>query len=315
VIGGNILSYSEIVTKAVEKVGPAVVSISTVRAAQDAFFNPIPIQGMGSGVIIDSNGTILTNSHIIEGASRVAVTPTTGRRLNGVVIGADRATDIAIVKVNEAGLKMAELGDSDSLKVGQLVIAIGNPFGFLLGGPTVTAGVISALNRHIHAQGRVFENLIQTDASINPGNSGGPLVDEHGKVVGVNNAMIPFAQGIGFAIPINIAKKVVEDLLIYGRIRRPWMGIVGTSITREVAEHYNLPPKGVLIMRIASYGPADKAGLIAGDVIVEIDGERISGMEDLQMILRKKRAGDKITATFLRGRMEGEVELILEEAE
>jgi S1-C subfamily serine protease len=308
-------SYSEVVIGAVEKTEDAVVNISTVRLAQDSFFNTVPVQGMGSGIIIDSKGTILTNHHIIAGASRVAVTLTNGKRMAGAIIGADRITDVAVVRVEAKGLKSAELGDSDALKVGQLVIAIGNPFGFILGGPTVTVGVISALNRHIRAEERVFENLIQTDASINPGNSGGALVDENGKVIGINNAMIPFAQGIGFAIPINIAKQAAEDLITYGRIARPWMGIVGVGITEEIAQYYNLPPKGVLIMRIASYGPADRAELIVGDVIEAINGEKIDNMEDLQRVLRQKKANDRITVTILRGRSRFKVELVLGEAE
>jgi len=308
-------SYSEIVIGAVEKTGDAVVNISTVRLAQDSFFNTVPVQGMGSGIIIDGNGTILTNHHIIAGASRVAVTLTNGKRLAGTIVGADHITDIAVVRVEARGLKSAELGNSDALRVGQLVIAIGNPFGFLLGGPTVTVGVISALNRHIRAEERVFENLIQTDASINPGNSGGALVDEYGKVIGINNAMIPFAQGIGFAIPINIAKQAAEDLIIYGKVARPWIGIVGVGVTEEIAEYYDLPPKGVLIMRIASYGPADRAGIIVGDVIVAIDEATIGDMEDLQKVLRQKKAGDRVAVTILRGRTRSKVGLVLGEAE
>ena len=308
-------TYSETVIGAVEKTEDAVVNISTVRLAQDSFFNTVPVQGMGSGIIIDGNGTILTNHHIIAGVSRVAVTLTSGKRLTGTIVGTDRLTDIAVVQVNANGLKSAELGDSDTLKVGQLVIAIGNPFGFLLGGPTVTVGVISALNRHIRAEDRVFENLIQTDASINPGNSGGALVDEHGRVIGVNNAMIPFAQGIGFAIPINIAKQAAEELVTYGRVARPWIGIVGVSVTDEIAEYYNLPPRGVLVMRVASYGPADRAGIIVGDVIVTIDDETINRMEDLQKVLRQKKVDEKVTVTIIRGRTRYKVGIVLGEAE
>ncbi|MCJ7634794.1 trypsin-like peptidase domain-containing protein [Candidatus Bathyarchaeota archaeon] len=309
------LSYSEMVIGAVAKVEGAVVNISTVKLAQDSFFNTVPVQGMGSGIIIDRNGTILTNHHIIAGASKVAVTLNSGKRFSGTIIGADQITDVAIVRVDANGLKSAELGDSDTLKVGQLVIAIGNPFGFLLGGPTVTAGVISALNRHIRAEERIFENLIQTDASINPGNSGGALVDENGKIIGINNAMIPFAQGIGFAIPINVAKQAAEDLITYGKVARPWMGIVGVSVTEEIAQYYSLPPKGVLVMRVASYGPADHAGIIEGDVIDGIDDETVENMEDLQSALRKKKVNERIMVTALRGRQRFRAELVLGKAE
>jgi serine protease Do len=309
-------SYSEIVIGAAEKAGESVVNISIVRMAQDSFFNTVPLQGMGSGIIIDEgSGTILTNNHIVAGAQRVAVTLNSGKRFAGTIVGADRVTDIAVVRVEAEGLKSAELGDSDKLKVGQLVIAIGNPFGFLLGGPTVTTGVISALNRHIRAEDRVFENLIQTDAPINPGNSGGALLDEDAKVIGINTAMIPFAQGIGFAIPINVAKQAAEDLVTYGKIARPWMGIVGVSITEEIARYYNLPPKGILVMRIASYGPADQAGIIVGDVIVDIDDVAINDMEDLQKDLRQKRVGDTIKVIILRGRQRLQTQIVLGEAE
>ncbi|MCJ7609857.1 trypsin-like peptidase domain-containing protein [Candidatus Bathyarchaeota archaeon] len=309
-------SYSEIVIGASEKAGDSVVNISIVRMAQDSFFNTVPLQGMGSGIIMDEgNGTILTNNHIVAGAQRVAVTLNSGKRFSGTIVGADRVTDIAVVRVEPDGLKSAELGDSDKLRVGQLVIAIGNPFGFLLGGPTVTTGVISALNRHIRAEDRVFENLIQTDAPINPGNSGGALLDEDAKVIGVNTAMIPFAQGIGFAIPINVAKQAAEDLVTYGKIARPWIGIVGVSITEEIARYYNLPPKGILVMRIASYGPADQAGIIVGDVIADIDDIAIDDMEDLQRAMRQKRVGDRIEVIILRGRQRIQIQIILGEAE
>jgi len=309
-------SYSEIVIGASEKAGDSVVNISIVRMAQDSFFNTVPLQGMGSGIIMDEgNGMILTNNHIVAGAQRVAVTLNSGKRFSGTIVGADRVTDIAVVRVEPDGLKSAELGDSDKLRVGQLVIAIGNPFGFLLGGPTVTTGVISALNRHIRAEDRVFENLIQTDAPINPGNSGGALLDEDAKVIGVNTAMIPFAQGIGFAIPINVAKQAAEDLVTYGKIARPWIGIVGVSITEEIARYYNLPPKGILVMRIASYGPADQAGIIVGDVIADIDDIAIDDMEDLQRAMRQKRVGDRIEVIILRGRQRIQTKIILGEAE
>jgi serine protease Do len=309
-------SYSEIVIGAAEKAGDSVVNISIVRMAQDSFFNTVPLQGMGSGIIIDEgSGTILTNNHIVAGAQRVAVTLNSGKRFSGTIVGADRVTDVAVVRVEAEGLKSVELGNSDNLKVGQLVIAIGNPFGFLLGGPTVTTGVISALNRHIRAEDRVFENLIQTDASINPGNSGGALLDEDAKVIGINTAMIPFAQGIGFAIPINVAKQAAEDLVTYGKIARPWIGIVGVSITEEIARYYNLPPKGILVMRIASYGPADQAGIIVGDVIADIDDVTIDDMEDLQKVLRQKRVGDRIEIVILRGRQRIQTQIILGEAE
>ena len=308
-------SYSEIVIGAVEKAKDAVVNISTVHLAHDSFFNSVPVQGMGSGIVIDGEGTILTNHHIIAGASRVAVTLNSGKRLSGSIVGTDQITDIAVIRSDSAGLRSVELGDSDALRVGQLVIAIGNPFGFLLGGPTVTAGVISALNRHIRAESKVFENLIQTDAAINPGNSGGALVDEYGRVIGINNAMIPFAQGIGFAIPINVAKQAAQDLLKFGRVVRPWMGISGVTITDEIAEYYSLPRRGVLVMRVGSYSPASYAGIIVGDVIVGIDDDEIDNMDDLQNALKIRKIGDSIEVSVARSARHLRMELTLGEAE
>lgn len=310
------MGYSDAVISAVEKAGPSVVNVSTVRLAQDAFFNTVPVTGMGSGIVMDEEGYVLTNHHIIENVERLAVTFSNGKRLSATFVGTDSFTDVAVVKIESKveNLKSALFGDSNKLRVGQLVIAIGNPLGFLLGGPTVTVGVISALNRHIRSQDRVFENLIQTDAAINPGNSGGPLVDERGEVIGINNAMIPYAQGIGFAIPINVAKKVGEELILRGRVVRPWLGIVGLGITEEVARYYQIPRKGVLIMSIASYGPADRTGLIVGDVIAAIDNEELESMEDLRKILAEKKVGEEVVLAIVRGHRQYSVRIILEEA-
>ncbi|MGB9660044.1 MAG: S1C family serine protease, partial [Nitrososphaerales archaeon] len=179
----------EWVVSAVEKISPSVVNISTVRLLRDYFLHVHPVKGIGSGVIINSKGYIVTNHHVIAGSDRIDVTLTDGRKLSGKLVGADASSDIAIVKVDEEGLPSAELGDSDKLKVGQFVIAIGNPFA-LMGGPTVTTGVVSALNRNIQVEDHVYENLIQTDAAINPGNSGGPLLDSDGRVIGISTAMV-----------------------------------------------------------------------------------------------------------------------------
>ncbi|MFQ5762951.1 MAG: S1C family serine protease, partial [Candidatus Bathyarchaeia archaeon] len=203
------------------KVAPSVVNISTVRLIRDYYFNVHPVTGMGSGVILDEKGFIATNRHVVAGASETIVTTTDGKKFKGMVVGSDASTDLALLRVGGEKLLPAELGDSDNLKVGKLAIAIGNPFGFMLGGPTVTIGVVSALHRHIQAEDRVMEDLIQTDAAINPGNSGGPLVESAGKVIGINTAMIPFAQGIGFAIPVNTVKRVTDELAQYGRVIRP----------------------------------------------------------------------------------------------
>lgn len=300
----------------IEKVVPCVVNISILRMLQRDYFTAVPVRGMGSGFITSRDGRIVTDYHIVEDADRVEVSLSDGRKLAGRVTGTDANTDIALVKGEATGLPTAELGDSDKLRVGQLVVAIGNPFGFLLGGgPTVTMGVVSALNRHISAEGSFYENLIQTDAAINPGNSGGPLIDAQGKVVGINTANIPFAQGIGFAIPINTAKGVVEDLIAYGRVIRPWIGIMGLTVTREVATHYGLPvAAGVAVLRVLRGGPADHAGIEEGDVIIATDGAQVDDMESFQQHIRKRSIGDEIELVIMRGDKKGKVRVTIEEA-
>jgi len=304
------------VVRAVEKVAPSVVNISIVRLMRENFFTVVPMRGMGSGFVISSEGRILTDFHIVEQAEEVEVTLSDGRKLKGMVSGKDPSTDIALVEVPAGNLVPAELGDSDKLKVGQMAIAIGNPFGFLLGGgPTVTAGVVSALSRTINADGRMYEGLVQTDAAINPGNSGGPLIDVDGKVIGINTANIPFAQGIGFAIPINTAKYVVEQLLEKGRVVRPWLGITGLTVTKEVATYYNLPTRsGVVLAGIVRGGPADEAGLEEGDIVVQADGTTVDTMEQLQREIRKKKPGDRLNLTIVRDGRRREASLTLQEA-
>jgi len=307
---------SDVVVRAVEKITPSVVNISIVRLMRQNIFTVVPMRGMGSGFVISSEGRILTDFHIVEQAEEVEVTLSDGRKLRGVVSGKDPSTDIALVEVPAGNLAPAELGDSDKLKVGQMAIAIGNPFGFLLGGgPTVTAGVVSALSRTINADGRMYEGLVQTDAAINPGNSGGPLIDVDGKVIGINTANIPFAQGIGFAIPINTAKYVVEQLLERGRVVRPWLGITGLTVTKEVATYYNLPTRsGVVLAGIVRGGPADEAELEEGDIIVQADGTAVETMEQLQREIRKKKPGEGLKLTIVRDGRRREASLMLQEA-
>jgi S1-C subfamily serine protease len=268
---------------------------------------------MGSGVIINSKGYMVTNHHVIAGSDRIDVTLVDGRKLSGRLVGADASSDIAIVKVDEEGLPAAELGESDRLRVGQFVIAIGNPFG-LVGGPSVTTGVVSALNRNIQVENQVYESLIQTDAAINPGNSGGPLVDSGGRVIGISTAMVPFAQGIGFAIPINSVKKIVEELISYGRVIRPWLGVIGMSVTDEIASYYELPVKtGIIVARVIYGSPAHGVGISEGDIIVKIDGASIKTIQDLQKSIQKKKVGDKAELELIRGHQRGVMEVTLAE--
>lgn len=290
----------DLIANAAERVSKSTVNIASVKMVQDQLFRIFPIEGVGSGVIIDQNGYILTNNHVIDDAKRLKVTLTDGRMLNGKVIGKDEITDLAVVKAEGIStdesdvLPYAHLGNSDDLKIGQVVIAIGNPFG-LTGGPTVTAGIISSLNRNIQFENGMLE-LIQTDAAINPGNSGGPLVNTKGEVIAINTAKMPYAHGIGFAVPINIAKSIMNELIQNGRVtNRPWIGIASIKITKQLAHYYQLPVvDGVLIAQVEPYSPADDAGLRKGDIIEEIDSNRINDPSQVSSQVRKKHVLDQI---------------------
>jgi serine protease Do len=297
----------------IEKVSKSVVNISTVKLVHNNFYQAVPIAGMGSGTIIDQKGLILTNNHVVGGAGKISVTLWNNEVLEGKIVGSCTIHDIAVVKVYRENLQAAELGDSDKLRVGQSVYAIGNPFG-LTGGPTVTSGVISAIDRTIESQRGILENLVQTDAAINPGNSGGPLVDIEGRVVAINTAIIPFAQGIGFAIPINSAKTCTNELVTEGIARRPWLGIIGLSITEEIARYYGLPVnRGVLVTKVAEGSPADEAEMAEGDIILEIDDLETRRIEDLVKEIHKRKVGDRVRIFALRNGREHFFELKLSE--
>ena len=310
---GELLPYDETaVLEIVEKVSRSVVNVSTVRLVHDVFYRAVPVKGMGSGTIIDPKGYVLTNNHVIEGARRIEVTLASGEVLPGRLAGSCKSDDMAVIKVEAEDLPAAELGDSDELRVGQMVFAIGNPFG-LAGGPSVTSGVISAVNRSIRSPKGVIENLVQTDAAINPGNSGGPLVDIHGKVIAINTAIIPFAQGIGFAIPVNTAKRCANEIIVHGMIIRPWLGITGLSLTKEMSAYYGLSvEKGVLVTGIVSDGPADRAGIIAGDIILSLDDAPTDSIEDLRREIHKRSVGERVRTLILRDSQRGVVEATLE---
>ena len=290
----------DVLVNAVDKVSKSVVNIASVRMLQDQLFRVFPVEGVGSGVVIDEKGYILTNNHVIDDAERLKVTLTDGRVMRGRVAGSDDVTDLAVIKVeSEQPLPAAELGNSDDLKAGQIVMAIGNPFG-LTGGPAVTAGIISSLNRSLQARSGVLE-LIQTDAAINPGNSGGPLVNTEGKVVAINTANMPYAQGIGFAVPINIAKSILKELIEKGRVTRPWIGVASLKVTPQLARHYGLhESEGALIAKIEPYSPADDAGLRKGDIIEGIDGNRIEDPSQIASHVRKKQVNDQLMLTVNR---------------
>jgi S1-C subfamily serine protease len=293
----------------VEEVIPSVVSVSTTRLARVQLSRVIPVKGQGSGVILTDKGFIVTNAHVIEGARDVDVTLHDGQTFKAVVVGESKVRDLAILKIDAEELNPLELGDSESLKVGQLAIAVGNPLGL---GSTVTFGMVSAVDRTIQSQRTFLEGLIQTSAQINPGNSGGALVDLEGKLIGVPTAMIPWSQGIGFAIAVNTLKDVFDELVETGTVQTPWMGIVGVTLNKGLASHYNLQvEKGALLVEVPE-GPSQNMGLQPGDVIVAIDDEDIVGMEDLRRHVIRSKIGTKLMVRFQRGNdiFEDYVELI-----
>ncbi len=291
----------DLIIDAVEKVKPSVVSIGSLKLSRSFLFQPLPVKGLGSGFIVRSDGYVVTNSHVIERAGKIEVSMVNGKVLEGRVVGLDKQTDIAIVKVEGEEYPEIKLGNSDNLRVGQIVLAIGNPFG-LAGEPTVTLGVISALNRSIQTNRGTYEGLIQTDAAINPGNSGGPLINLKGEVVGINTAVIAYAQGIGFAIPINPAKKVVKDIVTYGRVIRPWLGVYTITVNKALADYYNLPvEKGCLIVEVAPSGPAEELGIRPGDIIYALDSVELKTSSDLRKEIGNRKPGDEIELTIIRG--------------
>lgn len=310
----------ESIINAVEGVSKSVVNIASVRMMQDQLFRVFPVQGVGSGIVIDTRGHILTNNHVIDGTDRLRVTFGDSKQVNAKVVGKDEETDLAVVRAeldtnsNEDGITLqpANFGNSEELKVGQIVMALGNPFG-LTGGPTVTAGIISSLNRNVQFDNGILE-LVQTDAAINPGNSGGPLINTNGEVVAINTAKIPYGQGIGFAVPINTVKSVLTDLVDNGHVTRPWIGISTVKLDPRIASFYRLPlVHGALIVNVEPYSPADNAGLRRGDIIEEINGNKIENPSQISSYIRKKKTvNDTVTVAINRYGRIYEVPLQLE---
>src|ERR1051326_850212 len=292
--------YSQTVASAVEKVGPTVVNIRIHRPAIDRRPGG-ETGGTGSGFIIAPDGFVVTNSHVVHGAGKMEVTTADGRTFGASLVGEDPETDLAVIRVNASQLTHAHLGDSRSVCVGQIAIAIGSPFGFH---QTVTAGVVSALGRSMRSQsGRLIDNVIQTDAALNPGNSGGPLVNSRGEIIGVNTAIILPAQGICFAIGSSTAEFVAAWLIKEGRIRRSWIGVAGQTVPihrRVVRFHRLAADQGVLVAGIEPGSPAGRAGLREGDVIVAFEGESVSGIDELHRHLVAKLIGIPSSITVIR---------------
>lgn len=319
-----------------ERVSPAVVAIESVhyirrrtsRGTGDLFFdrlfgylfeedfrghnNVIPKKGSGSGVIISPDGHLLTNEHVITGADEIIVRLDSKETVKAKVIGQDPQSDLAVLKIDYAKpLPHIPIGDSNKNRVGEWVIAIGNPFGL---GITVTAGVISAINRDISTErDRSFRDLIQTDASINPGNSGGALVNSKGELVGINTAIIPYGQGVGFAIPVNRAKRIVGDLIEFGRVKKTFVGLAVQEVTPELAKHFNLSSEGVLVTEVRKNSAASEAKMVPGDLIVAIDEQPIQTEMDFQKKLEDYRVNDEAVFSIVRKGKKGTTQVRFKE--
>jgi S1-C subfamily serine protease len=292
-------SYSRTVVSVADSVGPAVVSLMVGRSGAG---RPSGVQGAGSGVVIAPDGYVLTNAHVVHGAGRVQATLTDGRMLDGVHVGEDQSTDLALIRLSGTGLPVAALGRSAGLRVGQLVVAIGNPLGFQ---STVSAGVVSALGRSLRSEtGRLIENVIQTDVALNPGSSGGPLVDSSSRVVGINTAIIAMAQGLSFAIPVDTAAWVIGELLAHGRVRRVRLGLAAQSrpIDPALARRLGIRTTNVVeIMSVEPGGPAATAGLRSGDWIVTVDDQPTATVDDLHRRLAGVALGVSLKVAVIRG--------------
>jgi S1-C subfamily serine protease len=309
-------AYSQAVIGAVEKVSPAVVNIEVHQAVRNRRTGQsAERRGGGSGFVFTPDGLIITNSHVVHEAGRIEVTLSDARRLPATTIGDDPATDLAVIRVDAPNLSTVTLGDSQQLRVGQVVIAIGNPYGFQ---STVTAGVVSALGRSLRSySGRLIEDVVQTDASLNPGNSGGPLVASDGLVIGVNTATILPAQGICFAIGINTAKFVASRLLRDGRIKRSYIGVAAQTVPlhRRVVRFYDLPREsGVVVLSVEPGSPSQAASLREGDVIIALEGQPVAGVDDLHRLLTELRVGIRSEITVLRGTEKLGLHVVPEEA-
>jgi len=318
------------------KVSPGVVNITSTIVEYDFFFTPYANEATGSGIVLDLDGNILTNNHVIESARNLEVALPDHTTYQAIVVGTDPQNDLAVIRLDKAPkerLHPVPLGDSATLKVGQKVLAIGNPFRMQ---NTLTGGIVSSLGRKIRTEaGNLIDNVIQTDAAINPGNSGGPLLNSAGEMIGINTMIVSPSGanggnvGIGFAVPVNTVRRVVDDLIKVGRVLRPWMGVEGYDISQNLASALDLPvSSGLLVTRIFRGSTAEAAGiqgagkyailfnrriLAGGDVIAEIDGKPVTGMDDLDLALESRRPGDTVRLTYYRGNAKNQKSIVLME--
>lgn len=323
------LSRTNLITKAVEKIKPAVVSVNVIKTKMVrrpiffGFYDEVPydVKSIGSGVIFTEDGYLLTNAHVVEGATEIKVILTDNSQYDGKLIGVDSLHDIAIVKIEGQNLPSAKLGVSSDLIIGEWAIAVGNPYGFLIkdSQPSVSVGVISAFNRDFaeNKDGKVYRRMIQTDAAINPGNSGGPLVNIHGQVIGLNTFIFSESGGsvgIGFAIPIDRVKKMAQELIQYGKVRKIWLDFGVQDLNPMLANYYKLENlDGILVTSIDKKSPAGKAGLKKGDVITMINSNKIKSIEDAQLAVTDIAVGEKFKLTVLRNGKEGVIEIEAQE--
>jgi S1-C subfamily serine protease len=313
-------AYSRAVIAAAEKVSPSVVYIEVQQPARgrggNAPRSPREARGSGSGFVVTPDGFILTNSHVVHGAKKIEVTVSDGHKHQAELIGDDPDTDLAVIRINAPNLVPAQLGEAQKIRVGQLVVAIGNPYGFQY---SVTAGVVSALGRSLRAQsGRLMDDVIQTDAALNPGNSGGPLVNSRGEVIGVNTAMILPAQGISFATSIDTAKFVASRLIRDGKVSRSYIGLAGQNVTlpRRIVRYYNLAVEsGIFVVSFEGNSPAKNAGLSEGDIIVAFDDHPTAGIDDLHKLLSEDRIGHTSTLVVIRGTEKLSFEIVPQESQ
>lgn len=304
----DLKEFSERIAKIISDVRESVVTISTVRISLDSLFGLTPIEGIGSGFVVHSKGYIVTNSHVVKGASRVLVILPDGESVEGDVLALDPRRDLALLMVEVGGLKPLRLGDSDKIKVGEIVFAIGSPLG--LPGSSVTMGIVSAVNRTIVGENLILEDLIQTDAPINPGNSGGPLINVEGEAIGVTTAIIPYAQGIGFAIPINTIKRFLEMIVRFGRPVTAWIGVYVAPLTRQTAKAYHLPvDEGLVVVDVVRGGPAHRVGIRRGDIIVKANDKKVSSARDLRVAVEDSIDRGYVVLEVVRGTSRYHVEV------